>query len=141
VIPPPPGYTEALARLPRASVVEIPWTSEESAAVQLYWSTAHWQPLISGYSGFSAPDNFGLTAMARNFPTGFASRVLRCANVRYAAVHGAEVSEAQVHRAAGFEPSGVRRVGRFGSDFLFELEPWKEGVECPPEMPGTFRRR
>jgi hypothetical protein len=140
-IPPPPAYTAALASLPRASVIEVPWATEESAALQLYWSTAHWQPLISGYGGFSVPDNFALAAMARNFPTGFASRVLRCAGVRYAVVHGSDVSEAQVQRATEFELPGVRRVGRFGRDFLFALDPWEEGVECAPEIPEGFRRR
>ncbi len=58
---------------------------------------------ISGYGGFSVPDNFALAAMAQNFPTGFAAR--------------------------------------FDDDFLFALDPWEEGVPCPPEMPKDFRRR
>lgn len=139
-IPPPPPYTAALAALPRASVIEIPWASEEAAALQLYWSTAHWQPLVSGYGGFSAPDNFALSAMAQNFPTGFASRVLRCAGVRYVVVHGAELPEAQVRRATEFELRGVTRVARFGQDFLFSLDPWEDGVACAPEMPRSFQR-
>jgi len=139
-IPPPPAYTAALASLPRASLIEIPWASEEAAGRQLYWSTAHWQPLISGYGGFSVPDNFALAAMAQNFPTGFAARVLRCAGVRYAVVHGAEVPDAQVQRAMEFDLKGVNRLGRFGSDFLFSLDAWDSSVPCAPEIPKDFRR-
>ncbi len=139
-IPPPPAYTRTLAALPDGAVLELPWETEEGAGLQLYWSTAHWKPLISGYGGFTIPANFQLAAMARNFPTGFAARVLRCAGVRYVVIHGALVPEAQLQRALEFEPEGVRRVGRFDRDVVFELRPWEEGVECAPEIPRKFQR-
>ena len=139
-IPPPPAYTQALAALPKGPVLELPWEAEEGAGLQLYWSTAHWQPLISGYGGFSVPANFQLAAMARSFPTGFAARVLRCAGVRYVVIHGARVPDSQLQRALAFEPKGVRRVERFDQDVLFEISPWEEGVECSPEIPRDFRR-
>jgi hypothetical protein len=140
-IPEPPPVARALAALPRAGTIELPWPTEESAGLYLYWSTAHWQPLVNGYGGFSMPDNFGLAAMAQNFPTGFATRVLRCAGVRYVVLHGARVDPAQLRRALEFEPPGAKRLGRYEEDVLFELQPWNEGVECATEIPPTFKRR
>lgn len=140
MIPPPPPFAAVLRSLPRGGVVELPWRSEGSAAIQLYWSTEHWQPLVSGYGGFAPPGNFPLAAMAQNFPTGFASRVLRCAGVRYVVVHGAETSAAQAERAAHLRVPGVRTIGRFGTDFVFELSGWDASIVCPPEMPPGFMR-
>ncbi|MEO5762604.1 MAG: hypothetical protein ABIR28_09870 [Vicinamibacteria bacterium] len=139
-IQPPPAYTLTLRSLERGPVLELPWASEEQVGYQLYWSTAHWQPMIAGYGGFAPEGNFPLAAIAHNFPTGFASRALRCAGVRYVVVHGGQVPEAQARRAAEFELEGLKRIGRFEPDFLFELSPWKEGVPCPPELPKAFAR-
>jgi hypothetical protein len=140
-IPEPPAYTHALAKLPRGGAIELPWKVEEEAGLFLYWSTAHWQPLVNGYGGFAAPGHFGLAAMAQNFPTGFASRTLRCAGVRYVVLRGAEIPAAQFERALAPPLSGTTLIGQFGRDFLFELDPWNDSVACAPEIPEVFRRR
>ena len=140
-VPPPPPYTSALASLPRGGVLALPWRREESAGPALYWSTAHWQPLVNGYATFSVTRNFQLAAMAQNFPTGFAARVLRCAGVRYVVVHGAEVPDPQRARALNLDVPGVTLLGKYREDFLFELTPWTPEVPCPKEMPEGVRRR
>jgi hypothetical protein len=111
--PEPTGFASFLAQAPRGPVLELPWEHEESGGMYMYWSTWHWQPMVNGHGTFPAPGNLGLGLIGRRFPAGFASRVLRCADVRYVVVHEARVGEGQRRLLEGPLPPGVQVAGRF----------------------------
>lgn len=81
----------ALAALPRAAVVELPyWYQRHEYPRHAYYmlnSTAHWLPLVNGYSDY-IPDDFRDTAVAlSSFPSREAFAILHDRGARYVVVH------------------------------------------------------
>jgi hypothetical protein len=81
----------ALATLPRGPVAEIPffYRLEDRPAHTLYMlsSTAHWQPLINGYSDY-IPQDFTDTVLAiATFPSDESFHILEQRGARYVVVH------------------------------------------------------
>jgi 4-amino-4-deoxy-L-arabinose transferase-like glycosyltransferase len=90
-VPPPPPAYEALARLPRAPVIEMPFFERPAFysrhTIYMLMSTLHWMPLVNGYSDYTPPE---FEANARDlapfpFPPAFAAA--RRLGVRYAMFH------------------------------------------------------
>ena len=127
--PEPSGFASWLAQAPAGPVLELPWESEESGGPYMYWSIWHWQPMVNGHGTFPAPGNLGLGRVGRRFPAAFASRVLRCAGVRYVVVHGAQIEDGQRRLLDGPLAHGVQEAGRFEQDVVYELLPPSPG-EC-----------
>ena len=44
-------------------------TSRADGALYVYWSTAHWQPIVNGYGSFEPPGNFGLGLLGNRWPS------------------------------------------------------------------------
>lgn len=89
-LPVEPVY-EALARQPRGPVIEMPVYSTDVGvqhnAKYMLTSTAHWMPLVNGYSD-SVPADFRSNARAlASFPSAGAFRILQTIGVRYLVVH------------------------------------------------------
>lgn len=131
---PPPAFTAWLAKAPRGPLLELPWDHAHrfASAEYLYWSTAHWQPLVNGHGTFAPGANFGLAVLAARFPTGRSSRILRGEGVRYVVVHAAQLPpQRRLELLAGTEalPPGVRLAARSGDDFVYEIA--REGETEP----------
>jgi hypothetical protein len=89
-LPVQPVY-RALAAQPRGPVIEMPVYSTDVGvhhnARYMLTSTAHWMPLVNGYSD-SVPADFRSNARAlAGFPSAGAFHVLQSIGVRYVVVH------------------------------------------------------
>jgi hypothetical protein len=80
-----------LATLPRGAVIEMPFFYP---AVGLYQhtkymvaSTAHWMPLVNGYSDYIPPDFYEHVMTLAPFPSRDAFKILEPDRVRYAVFH------------------------------------------------------
>jgi hypothetical protein len=85
-----PRTYATLARLPRAVVAEFPFHSGDSVhrnAPYVFASTAHWRPLVNGYSGFIPPSLARHAAAFGTFPDTAALDALRAAGVTHVVVH------------------------------------------------------
>ncbi len=121
----PPAY-QALAKLPRGAVLEVPAVtcdlfdgdleSRYTAA-----AAAHWQPLINGYAVRPPIHRASIVAMAESLPDARATALLgRMAELRYVVVHLSRLRHTD--RGRWRAPAGLRLAGFFGSDLLFEVE-------------------
>jgi hypothetical protein len=81
----------ALARLPRGAVIEMPFYYPEVGLFQhakyMLASTAHWMPLVNGYSDYIPPDFIEHVLTLAPFPSRDAFKVLEPNRVRYAVFH------------------------------------------------------
>jgi 4-amino-4-deoxy-L-arabinose transferase-like glycosyltransferase len=83
------GY-RVLATLPRGPVLEMPFYSRRFASARTQYmlsSTAHWMPLVNGYSSYIPQDFVDKTEALGGFPTIEAFKVLERDRVRYAVFH------------------------------------------------------
>jgi hypothetical protein len=88
--PPSPAY-RVLAELPRAPLIEMPFFERSRFysrhTIYMLRSTAHWMPLVNGYSDYFPPD-FADTAVAlAPFPYPGAFDAAQRLGVRYAMFH------------------------------------------------------
>jgi hypothetical protein len=86
-----PAPNRALASQPAGAVGEFPYFYLERDlyrnSLYMLYSTAHWHPLVNGYSDF-IPDDYRQTVVAiSTFPSREAFRLLRERGARYAIVH------------------------------------------------------
>jgi hypothetical protein len=135
-VSPPPPFTTWLAAAPRGPVLELPWDHAHrfTGGQYLYWSTAHWQPLVNGHGTFAPPENFRLAVLAARFPTDRSTRILRGEGIRYVVVHAAELpAERQGALLAprAMLPRGVRLAARSATDLVYEIDPAGEREDRP----------
>jgi hypothetical protein len=114
-----------VAELPMPTASTLPGHEADYA----FWSTAHWRPLINGYSGYYPPDYIRTVERMRNFPDDQSIATLRSLDVRYVIVHRSyfdPVAYASLMLRVAVR-SELRRYGRFsdpaGDAELFVLEP------------------
>jgi len=90
VPPPSPAYS-LLRTLPPGPVIELPfwWRGVElhGHATYMLNSTAHWMPLINGYSDYIPPDFIEAAGTLNTFPSREAFRQLVLQHPRYAVFH------------------------------------------------------
>ena len=79
----------AVLELPIARLHTLPGRE----ATYMYWSIAHWQPLVNGYSGYYPPEFVQTVVRTENFPDDQSFRHLRGIGVRYVIVHRAFYAE------------------------------------------------
>ena len=93
---PPPAIPVApvyrmLATLPRGPVIEMPFYYPEVGLYQhtkyMLASTAHWMPLVNGYSDFVPPEFYEHVMTLAPFPSRPALKILEPDQVRYAVFH------------------------------------------------------
>ena len=86
-----PAPYAALARSPRAPLAEFPFYGERIAfplhAQYMLFSTAHWMPLINGYSDVIPADFREAAAVLDGFPSSDAFTMLARRRARYIAIH------------------------------------------------------
>jgi hypothetical protein len=80
-----------LATLPRGPVIEMPFYYPQVGLYQhtkyLLASTAHWMPLVNGYSDYTPPDFYEHVMTLAPFPSREAMKILEPSGVRYAVFH------------------------------------------------------
>ena len=117
-----------------AAVLELPIFRGDmfhGNAIYVMASTAHWKPLVNGYSGHRPPDFDRFAERFAAFPDDAAVDLLRELGVRYIVVHMATLrtwdpARAAVIPAAAAARSDVRLVAVDGDDRLYQLQ----GVEA-----------
>jgi len=121
----PPVY-RALARLPRGAVLEVPAATCDLSDGELESrytanSAAHWHLLVNGY-GVRPPISRGtITALSESLPDARATSLLgRMTGLRYVVVHLSLLPHAE--RSRWLAPPGLKLVGFYGTDLLFEVE-------------------
>ncbi len=89
-IPIAPVY-RVLATLPPGPVIEMPFYYPQVGLYQhtkyMLASTAHWMPLVNGYSDYTPPDFYAHVMTLAPFPSHDALKILEPNSVRYAVFH------------------------------------------------------
>lgn len=131
--PPVERAYRALSRLPRGAVAEFPYFHERLEwprhAYYMLKSTAHWQPLINGYSDY-IPGGFRRNVRSLStFPSRRAFAILRNADARYVVVHLALYStrsrELLLERLNAYQQY-LRPLVRDDEVWLFEIVGWPD---------------
>jgi hypothetical protein len=80
-----------LATLPRGPVIEMPFFYPAVGLFQhtkyMLASTAHWMPMVNGYSDYIPPDFYEHVLLLAPFPSHDAFKILEPNGVRYALLH------------------------------------------------------
>jgi hypothetical protein len=135
---PPPVY-EWLARQPcadgRCAVLEVPvgpdWNEDPTA---VFWTLAHGQPVVNGYSGF-APAAYPLVAsLAAQLPEAAARVALASlTGARWLVVHRARLTPAE---RAAWDAVALPEAARLADDAVYELPltdiDWRAAYVAPP---------
>jgi hypothetical protein len=115
-VPPLEPAYRVLATFPRGAVIELPFFSWRSATARTFYmlsSTAHWMPLVNGYSSHTPQDFIENTEVLAGFPSLEAFRILERDRVRYAVLHmnlyDPAAREALVARLRAFDGYLARR--------------------------------
>jgi hypothetical protein len=130
VAPVSPAY-KMLATLPAGAVIEFPFYSNSRElfghARYMLNSTAHWMPLINGYSDYMPPDFIETAATLKFFPSREAFAVLAEKRPRYAVFHmdlyGDEDRAAAAARITEFAPY-LRPLYTETETRLYEIVGW-----------------
>jgi len=123
----------ALAKLPWGPVAEFPYFYERPSwprhSLYLLKSTAHWRPLVNGYSDH-IPTDFRETVLSLStFPSRGAFAVLKRVETRYVVFHldlyDARSREALFQRLKSYE-AYLRPIVREENVWLFEIVGWPD---------------
>ena len=104
-------------------VVEIPFygaSSSQFHASYMLNSTAHWRPIVNGYSGFQPPSFYQHAQVLQGFPDDASRALLRELGITHVFVHTTQVSKetlAQINQERWLKP-----VETFGSIALYRVE-------------------
>lgn len=102
-VPKPPEFYRWLATEPHTVVMEWPVPNPSNLGFTkeplfMFYSTAHWQSLVNGYSGFYPPSYLQLLEYLRKFPNDDTMRRLRQRGVQYVIIHRELVPEEDYDR-------------------------------------------
>jgi hypothetical protein len=90
-VPPVQPVYRTLATLPRAPLIEMPFFYPQVGLFQhtkyMLASTAHWMPMVNGYSDYIPPDFYEHVMALAPFPSRDAFKILEPIAVRYAIFH------------------------------------------------------
>jgi hypothetical protein len=126
VRPVAPAY-RVLAHLPRGGLLELPVYSRRFAFMRARYmlgSTAHWQPLVNGYSDYMPRDFEAIEGQLGTFPSAESFALLQRDQVRYAIFHVKDYKGAQfpalLNRLATFAPY-LQRLYADDQMLLYEI--------------------
>lgn len=130
-MPRPPASALWLAQAAPGVVLELPWNEPAESALYLYWSTAHWQPMVNGFGSFDPPDNFVLGRLGNRWPSDYSAEVLRGRRIRYVVVHLDLVKPGHRRRleAAQQLPRGVALLASLDEARIYGIDP--NGPQAP----------
>ena len=120
--------------MPRGPVVEFLFMYKPkdflNHTAYMYDSTAHWQPLVNGYSDVTPPEFPGLASTINDFPDAETFATMRRLGVRYVIWHmdaydadGRREIEARLVPYAPY----LRRVTAAQDVWLYEIVGWPPG--------------
>jgi hypothetical protein len=119
------GIPPVYARVPRDAgtvVVELPFHGPRSAQFHAHYmlaSTANWQPLVNGYSGFQPPSFYENARALQLFPGDEAFARMRALGVTHVIVHADQMPEGTI--AALEERTDLARVDAFGAIVVYRF--------------------
>ena len=128
-----PSVYAWLRTQPKGPIVEYPVGGLEGRsgpqdATYMYYSTAHWRPMLNGYSGFSPASYHAVLHFLRDFPSASSLAYLRDREVRYLLVHegfylrgGFEQDIDALSRAPEVSLTGVFRDAGLGRTYVYEF--------------------
>jgi hypothetical protein len=127
-VPPVSDAYRLLARLPRGPVAEFPffYVSEVYFRHVYYLlnSTAHWNPLINGYSDYIPPDFQEMVVPMSSFPAREAFHLLKAREARYVIFHldfyDAPSRRRLLEAIDEYRPY-LRPLWQRGDEWLFEI--------------------
>jgi hypothetical protein len=130
--PPLPSAYRALATLPKAPTIELPYwaTSPEyhRHAEYMLASTSHWQPLINGYSDHIPQDFRDQARTLVSFPSREAFAILEPMQARWAVFHLDLMppdARADLIRRLDVDYAGyLRPLEKDGNVWLYEIVAW-----------------
>ena len=130
--PPLLNVYRTLAGMPKAPVIELPyWASSidfHRHAEYLLTSTAHWQPLINGYSDHIPQDFRDHAPVLATFPSRESFAILQPLGARYAVFHldlMAPNDRDDLIRRLDFEYLGyLKPIEKDGDVWLYEIVSW-----------------
>jgi hypothetical protein len=117
----PPIYSR-LPRDPGTRVVEIPFYGPRSAqfhAAYMLNSTAHWRPLLNGYSGFQPGSFYAHAAALQGFPDDTSLTLLRQLGITHVFVHTTQVTNASLARIQSWPQ--LQMIDTYGAIALYRL--------------------
>jgi hypothetical protein len=86
----------------------------------LYYSTAHWRPIVNGFGRTEPPGHGQIVETVRRFPSSIPA--MRELGIEYVVVHADRFPDkAEALLAAALARSDCRLAARIGSDYLFEI--------------------
>jgi hypothetical protein len=122
---PIPGIYRAIDRLPPGAVASLPDYSGTTAwykeANYQFFSTAHWRPIVNGYSRSAPPGFAERIARLSTFPDAGAITCLREIGVRYVVVHAGDFVEGALRVEQARHQPALRLTMQSGSDYLFTV--------------------
>ena len=121
-----------LATLPKAPTIELPYFSIpiefHGHAEYMLLSTAHWQPLINGYSDHIPQDFRDTAPTLSTFPSREAFAILERLGARYVIVHlrlmNAAARENMMRRLDGEYAQYLRSIEESADVWLYEIVNW-----------------
>jgi hypothetical protein len=122
-----PAVYRHVASLPVGVVLlELPLGDPNWDLRSVYYSTAHWRPVVNGYSGFFPP-GYGLLSLALSDPTRSSDvswQAVRATGVTHVIVHERAFRTPEVEQIEGWlRAHGAVEVFRDGSDVLYAVQP------------------
>lgn len=122
-----PEVYRKLASLPPGPVLEIPssgyfgyFRGAIVASEYMLHSTAHWLPLLDGYSGYAPPSAAVTSGLISALPhLNALTALVRTTGLRYIVVHRDALAEEDL--PAWSQPPGLQQLGEFDSAVLFEV--------------------
>jgi PA14 domain-containing protein len=118
----PPIYSR-VSRDANTRVVEIPFfgsTSSQFHASYMLNSTAHWRPIVNGYSGFQPPSFYQHAGILQGFPDEASLAMLHDLGVTHVFVHTTQMPKEALD--AINRDRRLKHVETFGSISLYRLE-------------------
>ena len=130
--PPLPNVYRTLADLPKAPVIELPyWATPiefHRHAEYMLASTAHWQPLVNGYSDHIPQDFRDHAPVLATFPSRESFGILEPLGARYAVFHldlmAQDDREDLIRRLDADYLGYLKPIEKDGSVWLYEIVSW-----------------
>jgi hypothetical protein len=122
-----------LARLPSGPVAVFPFYNRRDTfhmhVPYMLESTAHWKPLINGYSDHFPQDYRDMVVPMSTFPSAESFRLLKSRGVRYILIHLNKFGEKdRATVVAGLEKysASLKPLWRTGNIWLLEVQKWPD---------------
>lgn len=122
---PVPKVYRYMATLPVRAVVSLPlanaadWTRE---ADYLYYSTAHWHPIVNGFGRTAPPDHRWIAGHMAAFAGPNSARTMRRLGIEYVVLHADRLPEGPIMLEEALQNvTDFVLVARDGQDYLFRV--------------------